>query len=72
MHLLFFGRLKTQLEGREEAKSWKIKCQDVHVLLQSRFPTVTQTEAGKILKEAFPFAKRQTCHQKNGKSEYHY
>ena len=42
------------------------------MLLLSRFPNVTKVEAGKILREAFPFTKRQTCHHTNGKSEYYY
>lgn len=60
------------MEGSEEAKSWKIKCKDIFEILLKEYPTITPVEAGKITKQAYPFAKRQTYHQKNGSSETYY
>ena len=64
--------MKTKLEGLEEAKSWKTKCQTVFELLKAKFPSVTQVEAGKIAKKAFSFIKRQNCHQRDGSSVSYY
>ena len=56
--LSFYFRMKTKLEGLEEEKSWKKKCQTVFQLLKANFLSVTQVKAGKIAKKAFSFIKR--------------
>ena len=71
-HFLLYSRLKTKVEGTEEAKGWKIKCRAVYELLVSEFATVTPVEAGKIAKKAFPSLRRQRYHSRNGSSETFY
>ena len=41
-------------------------------LLKATFSSVNQVEAGKIAKKAFPFIKRQNCHQRDGSSISYY
>lgn len=69
---MYRSRLKTQLEGHEEHTKWKIKCISVYETIAVKYRSVNPFEAGKIVKKAFPFVKRQNYHPRNGSSESYY
>lgn len=69
--------MKTQFEGRnpssrQDKPKWKVRCKHVTDKIAAKYPRVYPVEAGKIVKTAFPYVKRQNYKTRKCNSEHYY